>query len=370
MLNYALAHEKRVEQWDSRSFSGVTTAFLISLTTGFGAVSGAGTWLFMLNGRIVGVFDGDIDDFENASGTIYQAPPLAPVALLYGRTRRRNTCELLHERNTLEDVDATLQDGSFTGYIELSENVLSGDYYAVYYGGRRMAAAYIGNAERLITGDEAFERANDEIGIYEVINVDLEVTDVPETNHDGSASSASSASETSSPTEDSSSLESLSVGSIDISDSDPSDRESSSSDSDTGSGIEGITADDGSLAIETDSEEESAGITDDSPTESVTLEDDTISGSVAAEGSQDTDSVRPEGESSPDPSPDLDVDHSEQADPESGPTEPTDPTATGERARSSKASETADVSSSEDESALDPDEVEAAAEELDRNDIS
>jgi len=81
----------------------------------------------------------------------------------------------------LREVDGTLQSGSFTGYIELSENVLSGDYYAVYYGGRRMAAAYIGNAERLHTGDDAFERAADEVGIYAVTDIEIDVVDVPET---------------------------------------------------------------------------------------------------------------------------------------------------------------------------------------------
>jgi len=134
----------------------------------------------MLNGRIVGVIDGDIADFETASGTRYEAPTHRPPYLYDGRTGREPRAKYYTNETPLREVDGTLQSGSFTGYIELSENVLSGDYYAVYYG-RRMAAAYIGNAERLHTGDDAFERAADEVGIYAVTDIEIDVVDVPET---------------------------------------------------------------------------------------------------------------------------------------------------------------------------------------------
>jgi hypothetical protein len=81
---------------------------------------------------------------------------------------------------SLSEIDDTLSAGNFVGYVELSENVLSGDYYVVYYGGRALPVAFVGNNNRLLSGDEAFERADDEVGIYSVVDADVEVVDLPE----------------------------------------------------------------------------------------------------------------------------------------------------------------------------------------------
>ncbi|WP_339104391.1 transcriptional regulator [Haloterrigena salinisoli] len=180
--------QERVERWDSRPFSGGYDGLSDLADADFsGAVAAAGTWLFMLNGRVVGVVDGAIEDFEAASGTRYEAPdPALPLLCTMEEHGGETRAKYYTNETPLREVDETLQSGSFTGYVELSENVLSGDYYAVYYGGRRMAAAYIGNADRLLTGDEAFERAADEVGIYEVRDVEIEVTDVPGTGADSS----------------------------------------------------------------------------------------------------------------------------------------------------------------------------------------
>ncbi|SDJ90074.1 DUF7527 domain-containing protein [Natronorubrum texcoconense] len=193
--------QERAEQWDSRPFSGGYDGLTDLAASEFsGAVAAAGTWLFMLNGRIVGVVDGTIEDFETASGTVYEAPhPSLPLLCAMETQGGETRAKYYTNETPLREVDGTLQEGSFTGYVELSENVLSGDYYAVYYGGRRMAAAYIGNAERLLTGDEAFDRADDEVGIYEVRDVDIDVTDVPGTagaDADESAGTTTTASPT------------------------------------------------------------------------------------------------------------------------------------------------------------------------------
>ncbi|ELZ12701.1 hypothetical protein C479_04872 [Halovivax asiaticus JCM 14624] len=173
--------KERVERWESRPFSGGKDALTTLADDTFsGAVTAAGVWAFMLNGRIVGVADGSIETLVDASGTIYEAPADALPLLAAMQTQGGDPRAQYYTNDTaLASVDRKLQQGSFTGYVELSEQVLSGDYYLVYYGGKRMAAAYIGNAERLLTGDEAFERADDEIGIYSVIDVDISVTDVP-----------------------------------------------------------------------------------------------------------------------------------------------------------------------------------------------
>ncbi|MCU4971458.1 transcriptional regulator [Halobacteria archaeon AArc-m2/3/4] len=172
---------ERVERWDSRPFSnGYDGLSDLAKREFSGAVTTAGTWLFMLNGRVVGIVDGTIEDFDGATGTTYEAPdPALPLLCSMEETGGETRGKYYTNETPLEEVDGTLSSGSFTGYVELSEGVLSGDYYAVYYGGRRMAAAYIGNAERLLTGEEAFERAADEVGIYEVVDVDVDVTDVP-----------------------------------------------------------------------------------------------------------------------------------------------------------------------------------------------
>ncbi|WP_312908811.1 DUF7527 domain-containing protein [Natronosalvus caseinilyticus] len=173
--------QERVERWDSRPFSGGYDGLSSLADEEFsGAVTSGGAWAFMLNGRIVGVVDGALEQFDGASGTTYVAPhPSLPLLCTMDEQGGETRAKYYTNDTPLSEVDQTLQEGSFTGYVELSEQVLSGDYYLVYYGGRRMAAAYIGNAQRLLTGDEAFERADDEVGIYEVVDVDVDIRDVP-----------------------------------------------------------------------------------------------------------------------------------------------------------------------------------------------
>lgn len=173
-------HE-RVERWDSRPFTGGYDGFNDLADDEFsGAVTAGGAWAFMLNGRIVGVFDGSLEAFESSQGTVYDAPhPSLPLLCSMDESDGETRAKYYTNDTPIREVDRTLQNKSFTGYVELSEQVLSGDYYLVYYGGRRMAAAYIGNAERLLTGEEAFERADDEVGIYRVIDASVDITEIP-----------------------------------------------------------------------------------------------------------------------------------------------------------------------------------------------
>ena len=173
--------ERRVDDWSTRSVDGYQGLRDLADEQFSGAVRARGTWLFMLNGRIVGVFEGAIEDFESASATAHEAPdPSLPLLFTMLEQGGEQQAKYYTEDTPVADADGTLSSGSFTGYIELSENVLSGDYYTVYYGGKSMSCAFVGNSEDLITGDDAFRRANDEVGIYEVRNVDIEVTDVPD----------------------------------------------------------------------------------------------------------------------------------------------------------------------------------------------
>jgi hypothetical protein len=179
---------ERVESWHSRPFSGGFHELHELADADFsGSVVADDTWLFMLNGRVIGVFRGDIDDFDDADGTVYEAPDPA-LALLFSMQERGGERQAQYYTNDtpLSEADRTLSEASFTGYIELSENVLSGDYYVVYYGGRSMSAAFVGTSEELVTGDEAFERADDEVGVYEVMKTPVNVTSIPEID-DGEA---------------------------------------------------------------------------------------------------------------------------------------------------------------------------------------
>ncbi|RKD95666.1 cell division protein ZapB [Halopiger aswanensis] len=391
--------QERVEQWDSRPFNGgydgladlAESGFSGAVTTGTG-----GTWLFMLNGRIVGVFEGAIEDFDGASGTIYQAPhPSLPLLCSMEEQGGDTRAKYYTNETPLREVDETLQDGSFTGYIVLSENVLSGDYYAVYYGGRRMAAAYIGNAERLVTGDEAFERADDEVGIYEVIDVDVEVTDVPGAD-DTPAGDANAETGATTDSTDVGSTDEPSVGGVSgVEPIDISGGSSTGSSADTGSSTDdAVTGNDGPTGITaTDSdatarESTTPGITDaDSISTDAAVDpdsSDTAADSVAAVESEPEPGPEPDPEPNPEPNPngvelETGTDHEPGLETEPDPDASTaaeadadsvggDPDSGASPARTSETGHETETETSS--SSPDPAEVEAAAEQLDQNDIS
>ncbi|MUV61029.1 hypothetical protein [Halobacterium sp. CBA1126] len=189
---------ERVESWDSRPFSGGFRELQELADREFsGAVVADDAWLFMLNGRVIGVFEGAVEAFGDASGTVYEAPHPS-LALLFSMQERGGETQAKYYTNDtpLSEAADTLEDANFTGYIELSENVLSGDYYVVYYGGRSMSAAFVGASEELITGDEAFERADDEVGVYEVKKSPVNVTEIPEPDGGSAAAAGGSSADT------------------------------------------------------------------------------------------------------------------------------------------------------------------------------
>ena len=147
-----------------------------------GAIRVNNTYVFVVGGRPLGAWEylqGEdtptvrsvsIDDaLVGAAGDVCRAPART-VPLLYtmlatdGETR----AQYYSQETPLGETDRALQDGGFTGYIELSENVLSGDYYLLYHGGKRSAVAFVGESRRLHTDEEALELASDEVGIYSV----------------------------------------------------------------------------------------------------------------------------------------------------------------------------------------------------------
>ena len=172
-----------VTEWDTASFGGGYDGLTNLADAEFsGAIKTASTWAFMLNGNVIGVIDGSISAFDGADGTAYESPdPSLPLLYTMQCGDSEKQAEYYTKDTAISEADDTLSSGNFTGYIKLSENVHSGDYYIVYYGGRSMSVAFVGNSRTLFTGDDAFERANEEIGIYRVYAADIDVVDIPET---------------------------------------------------------------------------------------------------------------------------------------------------------------------------------------------
>jgi len=172
----------RVDEWDSRPFSdGYEELRTLSDRSFSGAVTAGRATLYMLNGTVVGVLGGSIEDFEDATGTVYVAPTAAlPLLAVMQERSDEVRAKYYSEETALDEADQKLSEGGFTGYVELSENVLSGDYYVVYHGGKSMSVAYVGESERLLTDEEAFEQADEEVGIYEVRPIEVEPIEIPE----------------------------------------------------------------------------------------------------------------------------------------------------------------------------------------------
>ena len=183
-----------VDDWDAVPFDGGFGGIDALASRRFsGAVETGGTWLFLRDGEALAVVSdlestprpGDIGVFEDAVGQQYEAPKpaaatLAAMLALDGEVRGR----YFTDDTPLDAVDETLSEGGFTGYVELSENVLSGDYYSVYVDGEVDHIAFVGSSQ-LLSGEEAESRAAGEVGIYDVVAVQLPRPTVPDPEPEG-----------------------------------------------------------------------------------------------------------------------------------------------------------------------------------------
>jgi hypothetical protein len=170
-----------VTEWETRSVGDGYDGLRSLADGGFSGVVEAGrASAHFVNGRILHVAGGRIDSFEGSPLTAYVAPE-APVAMLMAMQAADSEvrAQYFTDDKPIAQANAELSNAGFTGYVALSENVLSGDYYVVYQGGTSSAIAWVGSSRRLLTGDDAFDRADEEVGIYKVHDVDLEVIDVP-----------------------------------------------------------------------------------------------------------------------------------------------------------------------------------------------
>lgn len=183
-----------MEEWEVSPFDGGFEGIDSLRSRGFsGAVEANGTWLFLKDGDPLTVRadideaprEGDVDAFEDASGQTHEAPhpaaaSLAAMLALDGDVRG----QYFSDETPLSTVHDTLSEGGFTGYVELSENVLSGDYFVVYDAGEASYVGYLGPSGRLLTGEEAQSKAEGEVGIYDVVAVRFPTVDLPEPTPD------------------------------------------------------------------------------------------------------------------------------------------------------------------------------------------
>ena len=152
-----------------------------------GAVVTNGTYGFMVNGRLIAIDGGTIESYWSTEfDALESEDPALPLLCAMWLNEDGVEAEYYTGETPITAVDETLTQGNFTGFIELSENVYSGDYYVVYYGGRSFSVAFVGTDERLVTGSEAFDRANDEVGIFEVKRASIQVIDIPDPEVDDS----------------------------------------------------------------------------------------------------------------------------------------------------------------------------------------
>ncbi|MFB6307791.1 MAG: hypothetical protein ABEH35_00535, partial [Haloarculaceae archaeon] len=291
---------ERVDDWETVPFSGGYAGLQTLSDDGFSGVVIAGpARLFMLNGTVVGILDGSIEDFESAEGTAREAPheSLPLLAVMQERSDEVRA-KYYTEDTSISEVDGTLESGGFTGYVELSENVLSGDYYLVYHQGRSMSVAYVGQSEQLLTDDEAFERTDDEVGIYEVRPVDIDLVEIPE------------------PEDGEETTDDGPLAASDAGDADPSPAATVTSDSSSTSGTDdpsadeaaGTTAEETSTAVEAGTDETQA--TDDAgpTTDDAAADAGTGDTGGAADSGAATDSGTAAGDTTTDDAPTADDD--------------------------------------------------------------
>lgn len=332
--------ESRVTSWDVHPFEGGIDGLRALADEDFsGAVLAGPTKLFMLNGRIIGVLDGDLEAFESASATAYLAPdPSLPLLFTMLERGGETKAKYYTEDTAIEEAHETLSSGSFTGYLELSENVLSGDYYVLYQAGRSMSVAFLGESARLVTGDEAFERAGDEVGIYHVTAVDLEVVDLPEpANGDDVAGSGDAAADEEAMASEEAGEDVADDGEDQVDDStvDEADEEPGEVDG------EGSARDDGAVGSVATTPEDSDGEAEPRTTVPIT---DAEGGSTGAESGSDVGTSSDDGESSGPPTTGSAAEATESAsadvvgDTEAQPTGRNEPTAGGSQSAGGAAS--------------------------------
>ncbi|MFC7223031.1 hypothetical protein ACFQKF_07750 [Halalkalicoccus sp. GCM10025322] len=116
--------ETRITSWETRPVeNGYAGLHALAEAAFSGAITANETWLFMLDGRPIGLSDGPIESFSEGDSTAYVAAHPALSLLFAMRERGGETTARYYTDDTpLADTAETLSSSEFTGYVELSEN--------------------------------------------------------------------------------------------------------------------------------------------------------------------------------------------------------------------------------------------------------
>lgn len=185
--------ETHIADWESRSADDGYAGLHALSESGFsGVITASGAVVFMLDGRAIGLVDGSIEAFEGTALTARTAPhPALPLLFAMCEHGSETRATYYTDDTPIESTRETLESGGFTGYVELSENVLSGDYFLVYHRGRSMSVGFVGPNDRLLTDEEAESRLKDEVGLYTVEAAGVTEIEIPEPTTDTSGSTVS-----------------------------------------------------------------------------------------------------------------------------------------------------------------------------------
>lgn len=74
---------------------------------------------------------------------------------------------------SIEKTDKQLQKASFTGYIEVSKDTISGEHYLIYIDGERSCLS-VTKGGNIITGQESYDRAEAHVGLYSIYKIELQ----------------------------------------------------------------------------------------------------------------------------------------------------------------------------------------------------
>ena len=139
-----------------------------------GVLRSNGEDAYVVNGKIVGYTGQDVTEIDIDNCHAQKAPsPVFPLLITMREIVSKNERgKYITSDTPFDEADSMVRDGGFIGYIELSEEVISGDYYGVYDGQGEMYVGLLDNGGVLF-GDEAFEQAQKEVGIYRIVEADI-----------------------------------------------------------------------------------------------------------------------------------------------------------------------------------------------------
>lgn len=105
--------------------------------------------------------------------------------LAYKTSDREHISDIYTKDTDIKKTDKSLQNSSFTGFIEVSKDSISGTHFIFYNDGMRRCLSITSSGNR-ITGDASFDRATKHVGIYSVYKVEFEDIDFSSDDNDDS----------------------------------------------------------------------------------------------------------------------------------------------------------------------------------------